>query len=98
MGDPWPTTALPSLRCLLGHASVILLAYAGGVWLLVTDRLSAGLDQRLREDFEVAESMLMATEDGGTRWRDADEASHEELEDQLSAEVWCRDGDLLLRR
>jgi len=74
----------------------ILLAYAVGVWLFVAHQLGADLDHRLREDFEVVESMLEAAGDDQVRWRGEHHDSNE-LEYQIRAEVWSLDGRLLLR-
>jgi len=47
-----------------GALTVVLVLYAGGVFVFLRHSLSAELDRRLHEDFEVAEQMLEAGVDG----------------------------------
>lgn len=75
----------------------ILLVYGGGVMAVVWHNLSVDLDHRLREDFEVAEAMLERQADGPIRWRGEHPHEEEGIENQPSAEVWTRQGELLLR-
>jgi heavy metal sensor kinase len=81
-----------------GALTVVLLLYAGGVFLFLRQSLSSELDRRLHDDFEVAEQMLERTADGGIRWRVTDH--HEEMEAGESnwLEVWSPAGQLLYRR
>lgn len=95
----WRRTSIRARLAALYAATLlaVLLAHATGVWLLVADRLEADLDQRLREDFEVVESMLATTEDGRPRWGSDHQHGPDELEDLIRAEVWSAGGALLLR-
>ncbi len=80
-----------------GALLVLLLIYGGGVLAFVWRSLSAELDQRLREDYEVAELMLERSARGEVSWRVDSHHEGEELEDQVSAEAWSPDGELLFR-
>jgi len=75
----------------------ILFAYAAGVWVIVAHQLGADLDHRLREDFEVVESMIEAGDGEGIHWRGEHRDGQDELEYQIRAEVWSFAGELLLR-
>lgn len=81
-----------------GALTVVLLLYAGGVFIFLRQSLSAELDRRLHDDFEVAEQMLQRTAEDGIRWRVTDH--HEEMEagDSNWLEVWSPAGQLLYRR
>jgi heavy metal sensor kinase len=81
-----------------GALAIVLALYAGGVFAFLRHSLSAELDRRLHEDFEIAEQMLERSDDGGIRWR-ADEHHHEEdVDDEGWLEVWNPEGQLLYRR
>jgi heavy metal sensor kinase len=78
--------------------TVVLVLYAGGVFVFLKNHLAAELDRQLHDDFEVAEQMLERTPDGGVRWRT--DAHHEESDDAEHRpwlEVWSPAGHLLYR-
>jgi len=78
--------------------TVVLVLYAGGVFVFLRHNLSAELDRQLREDFEVAEQMLERTGTGGVRWRtDPHHEEEEYVENSQWAEVWNPEGRLLYR-
>lgn len=81
-----------------GALTVVLVLYAGGVFVFLRHSLFTELDGRLHEDFEVAEQMLERTVDGGIRWRASDHHEEENIGDDSWLEVWSPEGKLLYRR
>lgn len=81
-----------------GALTVVLVLYAGGVFVFLRHSLFTELDGRLHEDFEVAEQMLERTVDGGIRWRASDHHEEENIGDDGWLEVWSPEGKLLYRR
>ncbi len=81
-----------------GALTVVLIFYAGGVFVFLRHSLFTELDGRLHEDFEVAEQMLERTVDGGIRWRASDHHEEENIGDDSWLEVWSPEGKLLYRR
>ena len=79
--------------------TVVLVLYAGGVFVFLKHHLSTELDRQLHDDFEVVEQMLERTPEGGVRWR-AD-PHHEGSEyskytdNRQWLEVWSPEGQLL---
>src|SRR5438034_5439784 len=80
-----------------GALTVVLVLYAGGVFVFLGHSLSAELDRRLHEDFEVAEQMLERTVDGGIHWRADHHHEEEDAGDESWLEVWSSEGKLLYR-
>ncbi|HEV8716961.1 MAG TPA: hypothetical protein VGX03_29595, partial [Candidatus Binatia bacterium] len=64
-----------------GTLTVVLVLYAGGVFIFLRHSLLTELDGRLHEDFEVTEQMLERTVDGGIRWRASNHHEEEESGD-----------------
>jgi heavy metal sensor kinase len=81
-----------------GALTVVLIFYAGGVFVFLRHSLFTELDGRLHEDFEVAEQMLERTVDGGIRWRASDHHEEEDIGEDSWLEVWSPEGKLLYRR
>jgi heavy metal sensor kinase len=81
-----------------GSLAVVLVFYAGGVFIFLGHHLLTELDGRLHEDFEVAEQMLERASDGGIRWRAGHPHEEEESGDDSWLEVWSPEGKLLYRR
>ena len=81
-----------------GSLAVVLVLYAGGVFVFLRHRLFTELDGRLHEDFEVAEQMLERTADGGLRWRTSDHHEEESVGDDSWLEAWSPEGKLVYRR
>src|SRR5262245_66267631 len=81
-----------------GALVVVLVLYAGGVFVFLSHSLFAELDGQLYDDFEVAEQMLERTADGEIRWRASNHHEEEDLGDDSWLEVWSPDGTLLYRR
>ena len=81
-----------------GTLAVVLVLYAGGVFVFLRHSLFAELDNRLHEDFEVAEQMLERTADGEIRWRTSDHHEEETIGDDSWLEAWSPEGKLLYRR
>jgi signal transduction histidine kinase len=77
---------------------VVLLFYAGGVFIFLRRSLAAELDRRLHDDFEVAEQMLERTADGEIRWRVTDHHEERETDGEHWLEVWSPTGQLLYRQ
>ena len=78
--------------------TVVLLLYAGSVFLFLRYNLFAELDRQLREDFEVAEQMLERTGEGGVRWHaDPHHEENEYPDNNQWFEVWSPEGKLLYR-
>ncbi len=93
----------PSVRVRLtlwyaGALTVVLVLYAGGVFVFLRHSLFTELDGRLHEDFEVAEQMLERTADGGIRWRAGNHHEEENTSDDSWLEAWSPEGKLLYRR
>lgn len=80
-----------------GTLAVILLLYGGCVFVFVWRSMSAQLDRQLHEDFEIAEAMLIRSEDGKVAWRVDDHHHEDESHESLQVEVWSPDGELLFR-
>lgn len=79
--------------------TVILLAYATGVYVFLRLNLYAELDRQLAEDFEAAEEVVERRERGELRL-DAHAAGHHHDEEGSAVrwlEVWSREGELLYR-
>lgn len=80
-----------------GALAVVLALYAGGVYIFLRHSLTAELDHRLHDDFEVAEQMLGRTPEGGIRWQAAEPYEDEDAGDTGWVDVWSPDGKLLYR-
>ena len=81
-----------------GTLLVLLLLYGGGLLAFVSQSLSHDLDYRLRSDFEVVETMLERTPDGRVRWLGPQHPHEaEDLGQQIWAEAWSTEGELLFR-
>ncbi|MBI3249295.1 MAG: heavy metal sensor histidine kinase [Deltaproteobacteria bacterium] len=94
----WPRSVRVRLTLwYAGALTVVLLLYAGGVFIFLRHSLAAELDRRLHEDFEVAEQMLERTADGGIRWRADDHHHDEDASDEGWLDVWSPEGKLLYR-
>jgi heavy metal sensor kinase len=100
----WPLHSV-RVRLMLWYTAaltVVLVLYAGGVFVFLKHHLSTELDRQLHDDFEMAEQMLERTPEGGVRWR-AD-PHHEGSESSTSTEnrqwleVWSPEGQLLYGR
>lgn len=79
--------------------AVILLVYAGGVYVFLRQNLYAELDRRLHDDFEAAEEDLERRSDGAIV-RSVRRDSHRHAEDgpgERWLEVWSLAGELLFR-
>lgn len=90
----------PSVRLRLtlwhvGAMAVVLVAYAAGVFTVVSGAASQGLDSRLRSDFLWAEEMVDQTPDGRFAWFIGD--GHGGDEDSPWLQVWSPTGRLLYR-
>ncbi len=80
-----------------GTLAVVLLLYGGCVFVFVWRSMSAQLDRQLHEDFEIAEAMLIRSEDGKVAWRVDDHHHEDESHESLQVEVWSPGGELLFR-
>jgi heavy metal sensor kinase len=81
----WPRSI--RLRLTLWYAialAVVLIGYAGSVYVFLDHDLERELDRQVHEDYEAAEASLEATPDGDVRWR----RSASEPEDELWADRW----------
>ncbi|MGE0826124.1 MAG: sensor histidine kinase [Candidatus Binatia bacterium] len=93
----WPRSVRVRLTLwYAGALTVVLLLYAGGVFIFLRHSLAAELDRRLRDDFEVAEQMLERAAEDGIRWR-VDDHHEEDTGDEGWLEVWSPEGKLLYR-
>ena len=82
----------------VGALAVVLVLYAGGVFVLLRHALSSALDQQLDDDFELAEQMLDRDGSDGVRWRlDSPHEDENAPEHGRWVEVWSPTGQLLFR-
>ncbi len=78
--------------------TVVLVLYAGGVFLFLRYNLFAELDRQLHEDFEVAEQILERMGEGGVqRHTDSHHEENEYPDNNQWLEVWSPEGKLLYR-
>jgi signal transduction histidine kinase len=81
-----------------GTLLLLLLLYSVGVTAIAWRSLSGTLDRRLRDDFEITETMLERTEEGKLRWLGPlHQHQGAELDHQIWAEAWSPEGTLLFR-
>ena len=78
-----------------GTLALILGLYATGVYAYLAHSLRRELDNRLYEDFELAEEALEVSSAGDVRWRLPDHGNDEVGSDLL--EVWSKEGKRLYR-
>jgi heavy metal sensor kinase len=75
--------------------TVVLVLYAGGVYVFLQRTLLVSLDQQLSDDVETAEQQLERTSSGGLRWRGA--ADPDEDYEAPWLEAWSESGAPLFR-
>ena len=75
--------------------ALVLVIYAGGVYVFVQRTLLLSLDQQLGDDVETAEQQLERTSDGGLQWRGASDPDEDHEEPWL--EAWSESGASLFR-
>lgn len=94
----WWRTRSVRARLALAYAAttaVALLAYALGVFLFVNHVLRRDLDERVREDFEMAEESLQMTAEGVSTLRPRNSREHDEH--QPWVEIWEGPGAIRFR-
>lgn len=78
-----------------GTMALVLLAYALGVFIFVNHVLRRDLDDRLRDDFEMAEESLQMTQEGVSILRPRHSREHDEQ--QPWVEIWEAPGTIRFR-